>query len=208
MSCLNFKAGLIPLRSIFLNSGLTEKAVIAFGVIHILSDIYILVLPIPVVLGLQLEKRTKWSVCSLFLVGSVVRLVYAKNIETVDPTWDFVTISILSILESSAAVMVACMPTWRPLFRFLGCGINSYFSCSNGEYGNGGDAENPHYGNNIPIGRGRWPSMSRGGKSTHDKHYLTSSGNRKQDFIHAGPEAERYEYERGKCGKDIEGPGY
>ncbi|KAF2683334.1 hypothetical protein K458DRAFT_418961 [Lentithecium fluviatile CBS 122367] len=165
MSCLNFKA-----------------AIIAFGVINILSDIYILVLPIPVVLSLQLEKRTKWSVCSLFLVGSVVciisivRLVYAKNVETIDPTWDFVIIGILSTLESSAAVMVACMPTWRPLFRFLGRGITSYFSGSNGKSGNGGDAENLRYGNNIAIGRGRWPSMSRGGQPAHDKDNLSSSG--------------------------------
>jgi hypothetical protein len=74
-SCLNFKA-----------------AIIAFGTINIFSDIVILALPIPVVLGLQLDKRTKISVCSLFLVGgvvciiSVVRLVFAKNVETIDPT--------------------------------------------------------------------------------------------------------------------------
>ena len=205
--CLNFKAGALHVVILQVQATrLTETAIIAFGVINIFSDIYILALPIPVVLGLQLDKRTKISVCSLFLVGSVVcvisvvRLMYAKNVETVDPsctscsqpssqfrplpniaTGDFTPIAILSTLESSAAVMVACMPTWRPLFRFLGRGINSYFG--SGKSNNRGEAESLHYARNMTIGRGRWGSTSRG-VSAADKEQTTSGGKgRRLSFI-------------------------
>lgn len=67
------------------------------------------------------------------------------------------------------------MPTWRPLFRFLGQGITSYFSGSRSN----GDS-NLRYGNNVEIGRGRWSSRSRtqsrsrsrkGLRAPPEKHY-------------------------------------
>jgi hypothetical protein len=195
--CLNFKAGTSQLfRRASGCRKLTMTAIIVFGIINIASDIFILSLPIPVVWGLQLDKRTKLSVCALFLVGSVVcvisvvRLVYAKNVETADPTCksalhgvmllvniyagDLTTIAILSTLEASAAVMVACMPTWRPLFRFLGRGITSYFNGSS-KNGKGDDTQNLKYGNNMPIGgRGRWSGMPPRMSITDKEH--TASG--------------------------------
>jgi hypothetical protein len=81
----------------------------------------------------------------------------------------------LSTLESSAAVTVACMPTWRPLFHFLGRGITSYFGGS-GKSGNRGDSENLHYANNMTIGRGRWPGMSRGISAAEKEHTVATGG--------------------------------
>jgi hypothetical protein len=68
------------------------SAIIVFGVINIVTDWFILLLPIPIVLGLRLDSRKKWSICSLFLIGfavcviSIIRLFYAKQVETVDPS--------------------------------------------------------------------------------------------------------------------------
>lgn len=64
--------------------------IIVFGIINIVTDWWILALPVPVVMGLHMEKRTKWSICALFMLGgfvcviSIVRLVYAKKAETPD----------------------------------------------------------------------------------------------------------------------------
>ncbi|KAF2645720.1 hypothetical protein P280DRAFT_513612 [Massarina eburnea CBS 473.64] len=109
-------------------------AIVVFGGIHITTDWMLLLLPIPVILRLQLDKRTKWTICSLFLIGgtvciiSIVRLMFAKHVDMVDPSWDNVPIGALSTVEGSAGILAACMPTWRPLFRFLGRGLTSYFS--------------------------------------------------------------------------------
>ncbi|KAF2658330.1 hypothetical protein K491DRAFT_276662 [Lophiostoma macrostomum CBS 122681] len=115
-----------------------KTAIIAFGIINIITDWFILALPIPVVLGLRLDTRKKWSICSLFLIGfavcvmSIVRLFYAKRVETVDPSWDYISISVVSTIECTTGILAACMPTWRPLFKSLRGKITSYVRSSSG----------------------------------------------------------------------------
>ncbi|PVH97155.1 hypothetical protein DM02DRAFT_598020, partial [Periconia macrospinosa] len=108
-------------------------AIIILGAIHIVTDWLLLFLPIPVVLGLQLSNRVKASICSLFMVGavvciiSIIRLQRAHEIGgTTDPTWTYVPIQALTTVEGAIGILAACMPTWRPLFRFLGQGVSSY----------------------------------------------------------------------------------
>ncbi|KAF2475039.1 uncharacterized protein BDR25DRAFT_384564, partial [Lindgomyces ingoldianus] len=114
-----------------------QAVIVTFGIVNILTDWWILALPVPVVIGLQLERRTKWSICTLFLLGgfvcviSIIRLIYARKVETADPSWDYVPISLISTIECSSGILAACMPTWRPLFKFLRHGIGSYFSNGN-----------------------------------------------------------------------------
>lgn len=81
---------------------LTHTAIVAFGVINIITDWWILALPIPIVMSLSLERRTKWTICSLFLMGgvvcviSIVRLFYAKRFESADPSCSSPTLYHLS----------------------------------------------------------------------------------------------------------------
>ena len=71
---------------------LRRLVIVSFGIINILTDWYILALPLPIVLGLKLEPRTKWSICSLFMIGglvciiSIVRLVYSRRVGSADPS--------------------------------------------------------------------------------------------------------------------------
>ena len=37
----------------------------------------------------------------------------------------------ISSIECSSGILAACMPTWRPLFKFLGHGITSFLSSNN-----------------------------------------------------------------------------
>ncbi|PVH97047.1 hypothetical protein DM02DRAFT_686096 [Periconia macrospinosa] len=136
-------------------------AIVLLGSIHIITDWVILLLPIPVVLGLQLNQRAKWMICSLFAVGgvvciiSIVRLVKAISINMVDPSWDNVPIQVLSTVEGSAGILAACMPTWRPLFRFVGQGINHYFS-NGSQHGRYNGAKKSHASTSL----GRSPNPS------------------------------------------------
>ncbi|KAF1996041.1 hypothetical protein P154DRAFT_623547 [Amniculicola lignicola CBS 123094] len=136
--CINFKA-----------------VIITFGIINIVTDWFILLLPIPVVLSLRLDRRSKWSICSLFLVGafvcvfSIVRLMFAKHVETVDPAWDYAPIATVSTVEAAAGILAACMPTWRPLFKFFRSEVSAYFSSSGSK-----NDSNPNalaYGNNSSV---------------------------------------------------------
>jgi hypothetical protein len=141
-----------------------KAVIVAFGVLNIVTDWFILFLPIPVVWGLQLERRAKWSISSLFAVGfftciiSIVRLFYSRRVDnTTDPSWDYVHISLISSIECAAGILAACMPTWRPLFKFLRHGINGYFSDKNKST----DNLNMSYGNTTRVGRGGWAERVR-----------------------------------------------
>ncbi|KAF1950352.1 hypothetical protein CC80DRAFT_578239 [Byssothecium circinans] len=187
----------VPIYSLWREMPVGEKAVclnfslaiVIFGGIHIATDWMLLLLPIPVILSLQLDKRTKVTICSLFLIGgtvciiSIVRLMFAKVVDNLDPSWDNVPIGALSTVEGSTGILAACMPTWRPLFRFLGRGLTSYFSSGNksqknshnlsygghSSNGYGGHSSNGHPGATLSAGgggkRNRSRSRSRGTSS-------------------------------------------
>jgi hypothetical protein len=142
-----------------------QAAIVAFGVINIVTDWWILALPIPVVMALSLERRTKWSICSLFLVGgvvcilSIVRLFYAKRFESGDPSWEFSTISTISTAECSLGILAACMPTWRPLFKFLRSTASGFLGSAGLK--SGSKSEIKVFGTTASIGRGRFFSRTQ-----------------------------------------------
>ncbi|CAI6341924.1 unnamed protein product [Periconia digitata] len=123
-------------------------AIIALGVLHIITDWLLLFLPIPVVMGLHLNNRAKASICSLFAVGgatciiSIIRLQQAHSLDLVDPTWNYTPIQAISTVEGAIGILAACMPTWRPLFKFLSRGVTSYFS-SGSRHATSNTASNP-----------------------------------------------------------------
>ncbi|CAI6339121.1 unnamed protein product [Periconia digitata] len=119
-------------------------AIAVLGTIHIITDWLLLLLPIPVVWSLRLGQRAKISICALFAVGgavciiSIIRVRKAHELKGVDPTWNFVPVQSLSTVEGSIGILAACMPTWRPLFRFVGQGLSSYFSHNGSRPGGSG----------------------------------------------------------------------
>jgi hypothetical protein len=143
--------------------------IVAFGVINIITDWWILALPIPVVMGLSLQRRTKWSICSLFLVGgvvcilSIVRLLYANHGESYDPSWDFSPLSTISTAECALGILAACMPTWRPLFKFLRSTASNFLGSAGlkSSSKSGGRSGRKAYGTTTSIGRGRFFSRAQ-----------------------------------------------
>ncbi|KAF5597491.1 uncharacterized protein FSUBG_8526 [Fusarium subglutinans] len=86
---------------------------------NILTDILIMVLPIPVLRSLKLGRRQKWILISVFCLGiftcliSLVRIKFL-NIGT-DITWHNVESASWSVSELCCGIICACIPTLRPL---------------------------------------------------------------------------------------------
>ncbi|KAI0433454.1 hypothetical protein F5Y09DRAFT_298967 [Xylaria sp. FL1042] len=99
--------------------------VIGSNVPNILADAVIIVLPLPLLWSLKLSTMRKLGLIALFLVAaittviSLLRVIFNAKINTMDATWNFVTVAILSTVEVNVGVCCACMPVIYPLFRFL-----------------------------------------------------------------------------------------
>ncbi|KAK6542031.1 hypothetical protein TWF694_007802 [Orbilia ellipsospora] len=92
--------------------------------INIASDLIILLLPIPVLHQLQIDRRRKFALIAIFSVGgvavtgSVARLWSLwKYQNTVDVSYDAIFILLFSHIEINLAMMCACAPALKPFFK-------------------------------------------------------------------------------------------
>ncbi|PKS05927.1 hypothetical protein jhhlp_007760 [Lomentospora prolificans] len=86
---------------------------------NILTDIMILLLPLPIIWQLKLVKGQKFILVGIFCLGfftcalSIFRIKFLRLTE--DFTWDNVESAAWSIAELSSGIICACLPTLRPL---------------------------------------------------------------------------------------------
>lgn len=99
---------------------------LAFGIVNMIVDVFILIVPIPLIMRLQMNTRKKISVSGIMLLGSlvcvasIVRIRYLFLLTTaVDVSWTLGPAFAWSSLEPSIAMISACLPTFAPLFRSL-----------------------------------------------------------------------------------------
>jgi hypothetical protein len=83
----------------------------------IVQDLVMLLLPLPSVYQLKVEKRAKWGIAVMFSLGifitftSCIRLRYIAVFDrSINPTWDYTEVIIWTGLEVAVAIIVACMP--------------------------------------------------------------------------------------------------
>ncbi|KAF5013292.1 hypothetical protein FDECE_687, partial [Fusarium decemcellulare] len=98
----------------------------AGGVLSIIEDIAIFILPIPELMKLQLQGKKKTALLFMFSIGSfacvtsIVRLKYLGSFsDPVDPTWHNVYVVIWSTIELSCALICASLPALRPLVQMV-----------------------------------------------------------------------------------------
>ncbi|KAI1426214.1 50S ribosomal protein L36e [Xylaria sp. FL1777] len=96
------------------------------AVTSIAQDLWIIALPIPSLLKLQLGRRKKIHLILMFSVGlaitivSVVRLTtLVQFATTTNPTYDSVTTAYWSVLEAYVSIICCCLPSVRSLLRTL-----------------------------------------------------------------------------------------
>ncbi|KAK5633699.1 hypothetical protein RRF57_009413 [Xylaria bambusicola] len=86
----------------------------------LVTDIAILILPIPAIWGLNLPKTQKWALIGVFSIGiftsaiSIVRLTTLSS-PNEDLTYNAVTSSCWSVAELSSGIIAAALATTRPL---------------------------------------------------------------------------------------------
>ncbi|KAL2157935.1 hypothetical protein VTH06DRAFT_4990 [Thermothelomyces fergusii] len=91
------------------------------GVLNLLTDLVVLLLPMPYLYGLNLALYKKLVLMVTFAVGlftcivSVVRIIALSSIDYSDITFNVPESLIFSALEPSLAVTLACVPLLRPL---------------------------------------------------------------------------------------------
>ncbi|KAL5363007.1 hypothetical protein BJX96DRAFT_177689 [Aspergillus floccosus] len=92
-------------------------------------DVIIIALPMPVLLQLQLRLRQKIALIGVFALGffvtiiQILRIFTIKNLKTYT---DSQPIVLWSTIEISLGVIIACIPTYGPLFKSFASNINSY----------------------------------------------------------------------------------
>ncbi|KAJ5406244.1 hypothetical protein N7465_007528 [Penicillium sp. CMV-2018d] len=101
----------------------------ALGGTSIVLDLIIIALPLPVLWKLQLRLKQKVLLGCLFALGFFVTVIQVIRIFTV---WDLKTytdsknIVIWSCVEVSLGVIIACIPTYGPLFKSFASTVTSY----------------------------------------------------------------------------------
>ncbi|KAL7811073.1 WD40-repeat-containing domain protein [Trichoderma gracile] len=92
------------------------------NVTNMLTDLWIFMMPIPVILGLQAAKEKRLILCFMFGVGlatcaiSAARLSFVFGVASADFTWKEASFGILSAWEPCGAILCANLP---PIYRHL-----------------------------------------------------------------------------------------
>ncbi|KAI5789041.1 hypothetical protein EDC01DRAFT_124356 [Geopyxis carbonaria] len=111
----------------------------ATSVIHAISDIVLIVLPVKMVWGLQMPKQKKTAVILVFCLGSlacicsILRMVYIWDFaKSYDLGWDAFYPSLFGVLETTIAINTSSMPALKPLFaRYVPGLVSSIVRSSN-----------------------------------------------------------------------------
>lgn len=89
----------------------------------VLSDVAVLLLPLPMIWQLHMTSKQKLALSSVFLLGSLGliasiarRVIFFRSNAFADPTWTAVTLLAWTMVEVEAVLIAACLPPLRPLF--------------------------------------------------------------------------------------------
>ncbi|KAK1963798.1 hypothetical protein LY78DRAFT_748840 [Colletotrichum sublineola] len=92
--------------------------------IHLITDIFIFLLPMPLLGQLRLHKVQKLALFASFSLGfftcaiSIIRIIsLPESLLSTDPTFDSAPTIVWSVAELSSAVICCCVPTLRPLVQ-------------------------------------------------------------------------------------------
>ncbi|KAI4122811.1 MAG: hypothetical protein LQ341_007269 [Variospora aurantia] len=129
--------------------------------VNIVTDLIVLVLPIPWLCGMNMTVPKRMAVVSLFVLGSfvciagIVRIPLLAELNFSDISWTSVSVGVWVNVECNIGILSACLPILRPLFstkypfspascftRVLRTATRSaLFSSSNGGGGSSSDPE-------------------------------------------------------------------
>ncbi|KAK1997377.1 hypothetical protein LX36DRAFT_657605 [Colletotrichum falcatum] len=97
---------------------------LANACIHLVTDIFIFLLPMPLLRPLRLHRLQRLALFTSFSLGfftcgiSIIRIIsLPSSIDATDPTFDSTQTIIWTVAELGSAVICCCVPTLRPLVQ-------------------------------------------------------------------------------------------
>ncbi|KAL5329761.1 hypothetical protein ACEPPN_003279 [Leptodophora sp. 'Broadleaf-Isolate-01'] len=100
-----------------------RNVMIASAVLHTITDVWMVVMILPVIWSLQIAPRQKYSLMTILSLGlfvavaSVARILSILKARDDDPdiTWILANFNIWTVIEVCVGLICACAPTIRPL---------------------------------------------------------------------------------------------
>lgn len=131
-----------------------------------------MLLPFPVLLASQIQKRKKLVLLGLFALGIFITIIQMIRIQTISSLSNYLDSSALimwSTIENNLGIMVACVPTLAPLFKsFAEKTSRSGYYKNTSDAGGGGRSHEAKYGpHSWRDGEG---SRSGGGGGIHGRN--------------------------------------
>ncbi|KAL8814159.1 MAG: hypothetical protein Q9223_006600 [Gallowayella weberi] len=162
--------------------GNRNAAYIGAGSLNIVTDLMVLMLPIPMVWNLQIPRRNKAILTAVFGMGlfvcivSILRLISLLTVSYTDITWTVTDPLLWSMLEPCVGVTCACIPLMRPLLNHVFPDRHSKRANKYGEFkddvhspnnsnGSGGSGNNRRFGGRKvqPQDDGAYPLTNTSG---------------------------------------------
>ncbi|PKX89794.1 putative plasma membrane protein Pth11-like [Aspergillus novofumigatus IBT 16806] len=100
-----------------------SKLAYSVGVVGVVSDVYIITLPLLAIAQLRLSRAKKWRVAAVFLTGllsvvmSFLGCIYRFQVNIVDITYSLLPIYIVNTLEVDIGIICTCLPLLGALFK-------------------------------------------------------------------------------------------
>ena len=98
--------------------------------VNFTMDLIVLILPMPYIKNLQVERSKKLSVVGMFTFGgfvvaiSIILLVVCAKLDTASPDvgWTMSPIVVWAFTEINLSVVTSCLPSLRPIYLLLAKG--------------------------------------------------------------------------------------
>ncbi|OGM51082.1 hypothetical protein ABOM_000376 [Aspergillus bombycis] len=112
----------------------TNTLFLASGILNMVNDIVVLLVPFPQITRLQMNSRKKIAICAILALGSfgciasVVRIYFVHQFgQSADVTWMMGPLFIWSTIEPAVAIVCACLPHLAPLARLAHIKLSSSY---------------------------------------------------------------------------------
>ncbi|KAI9650356.1 ATP-dependent RNA helicase [Ciborinia camelliae] len=100
-----------------------STAFLSAGIINLLIDLSVVILPMPMLLFLHMDWKRKLGVAAMFSLGFLIciitlcRIIWLQHWNLADVTYSSLDICIWSALEPNLGVVNACLPVMQPALR-------------------------------------------------------------------------------------------
>ena len=111
----------------------SQGGTLGFGIVNLILDAAVILLPIPYLYTLQLKLSKRLSLIFIFALGFVITAISAIRLKTIVSstnksfTRGSAEIALWSFLETSLSIINCCLPTMAPAFLTIGRTITEFF---------------------------------------------------------------------------------